>query len=426
MLALRRRRTVLVGVLSTALSGLLVPGAPTSTVGAPSSAVSAAATVQPQIRAALPAKARAGLTLAVSHRTLHKGERVWLAGRLTGADVAGRTVHVQRKKAGSSRWRSYTSDRTSRSGRFAVSVRPSAGYQFRARVVATLRSSAATSATRSVRLVAGDRNLSQRARSLGKRLGSATTPTRSLSAAKRRAARVPGVRSVAWRGHSKGLLVKVTTRSATRTWLVDGKIRRAYEAAGGPRGRYGVPLADARCGLLENGCVQRFSRGTLYSSDGRSKATGTRVTGRQGEVVATVRSQVGYTYRYQRSSSQRTKFNRWMGSRKAWCSFLQSWASEASGNGRLIPKEKTFRTFEATVKRTMRTGSTPKVGALVFFNTFPPSGVITHVGMVVGVGGRTITVVDGNTSGNLPPSTRGVLEREWPRSRALLYAYPDY
>lgn len=424
MLALRRRRTLLVGALSIALSGVVAPGAAT-VAGGPSTAVVQHPAPAPGAQV-LPSKARTGLSLAVSHRSLLKGERVWLAGRLAGADVAGRTVHVQRKKLGTARWKSYVSDRASRSGRFAVSVRPSASYEYRARVVATARSSAATSATRSVRLVAGDRNLSQRARSLGKRVGSPTTSTRSLSAKQRRAAKVSGLRSVAWRGYSDGLLVKVATRGKTRTWLVDGKIRRAYQAAGGPRGRYGVPLADARCGLLENGCVQRFSKGTLYSSSYRSKATGTRVTGRQGEVVATVRSQVGYSYRYQSSSSQRTKFNRWMGSSKAWCSFLQSWASQASGNGRLIPKENTFRKFEATVKRTMRTGSEPRVGALVFFNTFPPSGVITHVGIVVEVGAGSITVVDGNTSGNLPPSTRGVLEREWPQSRALLYAYPAY
>ena len=385
-----------------------------------SEAAATAATTLPQARSAT------RLTLGVSHRAVRKGERIWLVGKVSSTSVAGRTVHVQRKKLGSTRWKALASDRASRTGRFAVSVRPAAGYQYRARVVATSTSAAGTSATRTVRLDSGSRNLSARARSIGSRLGSPTSTTRSLSAKQRRATSVSGVRSVAWRGYDKGLLVKVSTTKKTRTWLVDGKIRRAYEAAGGPRGRYGVPLADARCGLLESGCVQRFSKGTLYSSSDRSKATGTRATGRKGEVIAAARSQVGYRYRYQNSSSQLTKFNRWMGSRKAWCSFLQSWASEASGNGRVIPKENTFRKFEATVKRTMRTGSRPEVGALVFFNTFPPSGVITHVGLVVDVGGSTITVVDGNTSGNLPPSTRGVLEREWPESRALLYAYPDY
>ena len=54
------------------------------------------------------------------------------------------------------------------------------------------------------------------------------------------------------------------------------------------------------------------------------------------------------------------------------------------------------------------------------------AGVATHVGLVTAVKPGKITVIDGNTLGNLPAGTRGVLERTWPESRALYYAYPSY
>lgn len=181
-----------------------------------------------------------------------------------------------------------------------------------------------------------------------------------------------------------------------------GKIGAAYLARGGPAGTYGVPIRDAECGLIEGGCVQRFSNGTLYSNDGKKKASGTAVRGRQGEVVSAARSQVGYQFRYANSSRQQTKFNKFMGNDRAWCSFLQSWASTASGNVSLIPRSKSFTAFKKDVNRTMKTGKTPKVGAPVFFNTYAPAGVVTHVGLVVGVSGSSIRIIDGNTGGNLP------------------------
>ncbi|WP_177191362.1 CHAP domain-containing protein [Flavimobilis marinus] len=373
------------------------------------------------------ASARPRLSISVSRADVRKGERIWIAGRLSAPGaVAGRTVHVDRRKVGTPTWKRYTSDRANGSGKYVVTVRPTAVYEYRARVTAASGSAAATSASRTVRFSTGTRTLAARAALLGSKVGRATGRATSLSRAQVRRADRAGLRSVTSRSYERGLLVKVRTSSATRTWLVSGDIRRAYEAAGGPAGRYGVPLHDAKCGLLEKGCVQRFSRGTLYESADRSRATATTVTGRRGEVIAAARSQVGYRYRYADASAQRTKFNTWMGNRNAWCSFLQSWASAASGNGALIPKEPRFSSFVSTVRAQMRTGSRPKVGALVFFNTYAPAGRITHVGLVTAVGRSTITVIDGNTTGNLPASTRGVLEREWPRSRALLYAYPEY
>lgn len=419
-------RRAIVGYLSVVLAMTGVPSSAGATGGA--AAPSAVETAVPSAREGV-ARAAAGvrLTIRATHAQVRRGERIWIVGKVKGSTTPrGRTVKIQRRKVGTSAWKTYTTDRTSSTGRYSVSIRPTGVYDYRAHLPASSGERAATSAARRVSFDSGKRTLAARAASLGSNLGAPTGRVRTLSAAQRRATKIAGARSIAYRPYRKGLLVKVTTAGSTSTWVVTGKIRKAYERAGGPTGRYGVPVIDAKCGLLENGCVQRFSRGTLYSSSYRAAATGTAVRGNKGEVIAAARSQVGYRYRFTDSTRQRTRFNVWMGNRNAWCSFLQSWASSASGNGATIPKSRSFKTFVADVRRTMPTGSKPRVGALVFFNTYAPAGRITHTGLVVAVGKDTIRVVDGNTNGNLPAKTRGVLERSWPQSRALMYAYPDY
>jgi len=241
---------------------------------------------------------------------------------------------------------------------------------------------------------------------------------------------VPGLVKVRWREHASGVLVEVSRRSGARTtvrtWLVTGATARWYMKERGPRGRWGVPLADGRCGLLERGCVHRFSRGTTYVSPSSGGVAATTFTGARGAMVATARSQVGYVAAAPRPSRQTTKFNRWMGSSAAWCSFFQSWASVASGNGSAVPRIDRFRTFRSTTLRTMRTGSTPRVGALAFRHTTGPAGEATHVALVSDVADGRVRLIDGNTVGPLPAGHRGVLERWFPRSAVLYYVYPSY
>lgn len=419
-----RGRTLTILVCSLALLG--APAAAHAAPGAARPDVRLAAVSPTAIEAAVPrAAARTSVSLRLSQKKIRKAERIWFAGRVSGPSAGGRKVVLERRKVGTKTWKAYTSTRTKSSGRFSGTVRPSAQFHYRVRVVAN--GTTVRSKTQTVRFTKGTRTIASRAKTIASsRLGKARTGTTSLTAKQRAATKAKSVTKVRHKRYSKGILVEVTKKGTTRTWFVTGKISRAYLAAGGPTGRYGVPIADAKCGLLESGCVQRFTRGTLYSSSAKKKAVGTTTTGRRGEVIATARSQVGYTYKYKDSGSQSTKFNRWMGTTRAWCSFFLSWSSSASGNGGTIPKINKFSAFKSHVNRTMPTGSTPKVGALVFFNTYGPSGVATHVGLVVDVKRSTIRVVDGNTVGNLPASTRGILERDWPRSRALYYAYPSY
>lgn len=417
------RRTLTTLAAAVALT-LAVPGA-AHAAPAPSAAVEVVTT---PVVASPKATARSAsrISLKASQTSVRKGELVWLSGKVTGAKPHGRKVVVERRKAGGA-WKRYTTATTSRAGSFSQSVRPTGVYQYRARVAATSRATAAASPALTVTFSKGKRTLAQRAAVIGSaRLGAPAAGVAALTGSQARATRATKVTRVQHRQYAKGMLVTVERGSTVRTWLVAGKILTAYRAQGGPTGRLGVPVADPKCGLVDKGCVQRFSRGTVYSSKAHARATVTTVTGAEGEVVAAARSHVGYRKKYAKQSVQHTKFNTWMGSTGAWCSFYQSWASAAAGRGSTIPKIAKFSTFRDTVRSRMKTGSKPKVGALVFFNTYPPAGVATHVGLVTAVKAGKITVIDGNTLGNLPAGTRGVLERTWPESRALYYAYPSY
>jgi uncharacterized protein with LGFP repeats len=58
----------------------------------------------------------------------------------------------------------------------------------------------------------------------------------------------------------------------TRARLVDGDIRAAWGRKGWELGYFGYPVADARCGLRGGGCLQLFQGGSIYWSP----ATGAR------------------------------------------------------------------------------------------------------------------------------------------------------
>src|SRR5699024_6867198 len=137
-----------------------------------------------------------------------------------------------------------------------------------------------------------------------------------------------------------------------------------YLKNGGPQGKLGVPLADARCGLTESGCVQRFRGGAIYDNK-NVKPTVFLGTSKAVEVLAAAKSQAGYIQK----AHNRSKYNSWIGSTNAWCSFYQSWAFAAAGHKSLIPQSKKFTSFVKSARSSLKTGSKPNVGALVFFDT---------------------------------------------------------
>ncbi|MCZ2829772.1 hypothetical protein O2W14_13095 [Modestobacter sp. VKM Ac-2986] len=71
--------------------------------------------------------------------------------------------------------------------------------------------------------------------------------------------------------HFQGGSVYVS--AGTPATVVTGALRDRWAASGWENGPLGYPTADQVCGLRDNGCLQRFQQGALYSSP----ATGARV-----------------------------------------------------------------------------------------------------------------------------------------------------
>lgn len=360
---------------------------------------------------AAPAQAAGtAVVLNVSQSRIKHGEMVWFTGKVTvGGKAASRSLALERRSG--SRWVRVASSTSSSSGTFTVRQRPAKEYTYRVRAVA----SGAASRARTIDFTAGARTMASRTSALGSRLGAPTTAVR--------AATVSGKKSVRYRSFTKGMLVQVVNPSGSmRTWFVYGDILAAYRKAGGPTGKLGVPVADPKCGLIESGCVQRFTGGSVYDNKNTKPAVAYG-SGLKTEIIAAARSQVGYVQK----SFNRSKYNAWSGRVGAWCSVFQSWAAAASGNPGVIPQHDRWASFLADVKRNEKLGKTPKVGALVFFDTIADGRTeATHVGIVVQVKSSTIVTIEGNTSTPGSATTRGVYQKERARSFPLFYAYPNY
>lgn len=93
-------------------------------------------------------------SLAASRTLVARGARVTLAGRLTGVGKAPgrRTVSLQARKAGTTKWTSIARATTSTSGSFRFSVKPAASMQYRAAFAGDERFAAAQSTVRSIRV----------------------------------------------------------------------------------------------------------------------------------------------------------------------------------------------------------------------------------------------------------------------------------
>lgn len=361
------------------------------------------------------AAARTAVTFSASQTALRKGEMTWLSGRVTvGSGVAAKAKVLLDRRTGTGAWKRFATLTTSTKGTFNLRQRPAAAYSYRARVVAAGSVGSAVSKAATIRFSGADRTLAQRASILRAQLGAVSGPVGT--------AKVAGTTAVRYRSTPKAMLVQVTKGTTDRTWLVYGDILAKYRSSGGPKGKLGAPIADPKCGLLESGCVQRFTGGAIYDN-AHTKGTVAYGTGRVTEIIAAERSQLGYGIH----TLNKSKYNAWAHSRYAWCSLFQSWAAAASGNTAAIPQDDKFSRFLASTKAHLRTGSKPRVGALVFFDT-DADGVTapTHVGLVIAVHATTITTIEANTSNPKGGTARGVYLKDRVRSWPLFYAYPSY
>ncbi|GAB2860318.1 hypothetical protein GCM10022221_69820 [Actinocorallia aurea] len=155
------------------------------------------------------------------------------------------------------------------------------------------------------------------------------------------------------------------------------------------------------------------------------------------EFVAEAKSQVGQA----EDSSGETKFSEWYsktdraaetverdgGSRAGyldaeWCNMFVSWVAEQTGMEDTVGQDAWTVAHAKWFKEEGRWGTTPKAGAIVFFNWSGEKGLddIQHVGIVDHVDDDgTIHTVEGNTGNEVQQKVRSA-------DQIVGYGYPDY
>lgn len=358
------------------------------------------------------------ITMGISHTEIRRGEGIWLSGRLMRDHVpmGGRKVFIQ-KRNDSTGWRNIATVTTRADGTFTYPTVPVGTWRYRAHFPGTKSFTADSSTSVSYTFTVGKRTLEDRIAMLGStRLGAATSGTKSHH-------NVSGY-EVRWKSFENGTLVERKQGTNVRTFFVIGELNRVYMKRGGPPGDLGVPINDALCGLMERGCLQRFTKGALYTSP-VAQQTGVAIgKGKVTGLIAVARSEVGY----KAPSNNISRFNVWADSRYAWCSIFQSWVSQAGGYGTFFPGRDRFSTFHRDALARGPIGKTPRVGAIAFYDTHTYDGVTaaTHAGLVTAVNGSTMTVIEGNTSPPGGGGGRGVYEKTRSVNHPLYFWYPPY
>jgi hypothetical protein len=350
-----------------------------------------------------PASATAtSLALAPAARDFMVGETVFLRGTVSRAGRPASGVQVTvRARQGNGSWRTVTTARTNKAGRFKVADYPRTTTNYVARVDGASSSRVTVKKTRS------PRTLAERRRALAGFTGRATTDVRRTRRYGKR---------VTYQGFRKGWLVQV----GSRTSFVRSPLLAEYRRRDAIRGRLGAPVTDTRCRLMEGACVQRFQNGAIYRNKrarhkvsvayGRTKAT---------PIIAAALSQRGYREPVYRGA----KYLKWQGVRTAWCGIFQAWASHASGSGDAIPRHDVFSQMVAKVRARGMVVRGPAVGRLAFIG---PRRNPSHVALIVAIrkDGRLATI-EGNMdrhAGNGHP--RGVFSFVRTRGAVAFYAEP--
>lgn len=358
------------------------------------------------------------LTLNISDAAPRPGETIWFHGMLTSNGIAmGRsTVVLQYRWSSRYAWRTVATTVVARGGSYSFPVRVTELGQYRTTYLGSSTHKPDTRGAVGYLWGAGRRALESRASVIGEaRLGAPSSDILSTT--------VNGA-PVRYQTFANGTLVEYGSSSKIRTWFVTGEANRVYLANGGPRGKFGVPVLDVKCGLIDSGCLQRFTGGSVYTSPYAQQTGISFATGRQSELIATAMSQAGY----KAPSSNISRYNTWAGSNYAWCSIFLSWTSMASGNGAVLPVASRFSYFHSTALSWGRTGRYPAIGAIAFFDTHTSDGVsaATHAGLVYGYNANYIWTIEGNTTPTDGTSGRGVYLKRRTLAQPMYYAYPAY
>ena len=375
----------------------------------------------------LVAKSGYAITAGTRVAQAHSLEVVYLVGTaVKGGKGAAYRVKVEYKKSDDT-WATVQTGTASSAGTFVVAVRMSADRTFRAKIVSSTGTTLATSASFFVDFTSGTSTLEERRAVLAWRLGSATTAVHSISSSDVAAsAYTGGATSARYQKFKNGYLVEVTPKSgAAQAWIVEGRHLQGYRDRGAWAGKLGLPERDAKCQLLEGGCVTLFSRGAIYTNKS-SMSKGIYVSaGRtpQVETLAAAYSQKGYEEPAWRTS----KYNDWIGGDHAWCQVFVAWATYAAGRQGEAPVRKYFPHYVAVMKKSPALIRNPKAsdiraGDILIFDW----GLAEprHTGFAVKASGNYVWTFEGNTTDGTGDPQRGVYARKRSLSRVWAVYHP--
>lgn len=141
------------------------------------------------------------------------------------------------------------------------------------------------------------------------------------------------------------------------------------------------------------------------------------------ELIAIAKNEIGVK-EYPPGSNQ-VKYNNWMYGRNAsepWCASFVAWCFKGSG---LVPKTASCLNMLEWFERRGQIVKEPKPGDIVFFHYSTNARRTNHVGIVVGVDGKIIKTIEGNTSVSSNDNGGCVMAR-YRNKNIVAYARPKY
>lgn len=160
--------------------------------------------------------------------------------------------------------------------------------------------------------------------------------------------------------------------------------------------------------------------------------------GNTADIIAVAKTQIGYTELSTSTGKPLakgqdggyTKYGAWFGApTTAWCAFFVAWcANQAGVSTSVIPRigncASMVNWFSKRGRYFPKSGFTPKAGDLIFFN-WNGGSTAKHIGIVTGVKGNEVYVVEGNTGSSVGYRAEAKTRKK-NASYILGYARPAY
>ncbi|WP_296664720.1 hypothetical protein [Demequina sp.] len=350
---------------------------------------------------------------ALSENEFRVGEMLWLTGDVSrNGGSPGRTaLNLYSKTSASGSYSFLARVYTRTDGTFTYRMRPDQTTYFKVTAVPS-DGDRASSRSLAARTVWGDRTLETRRAELAWLLGDATSSITPIPGAAVDAAGYPsGAESARYQRFDKGMLIEVDTGARIVTWYVYQDFLDKYLELYAWNGDLGLPRRDVKCGLMEGGCVQLFTGGSVYTNTSKMSPGAYVGYGRtdKTETLAAAWSQVGY----EEPSYQRNKYNSWIGGSDVWCQVFIAWSLSASGHAGDAPYSTSFTDFMRKVRASgvLRPANHPlEPGDIVIYMW--TDGSPSHAAFVDHVQGPTVLYsVEGNTTDGSGDPQRGVYYR---------------